>query len=77
VIEMFEAALRQPGWIDDKVPDQFPRGDNKTGSGMVLLEPDSGETHDDRKQGKKRGLSKTVGPGVDPEQLGPKRPKWG
>ena len=24
VIDLFEAAIKQPGWIDDKVADQFP-----------------------------------------------------
>jgi len=29
VIDLFEAALEQPGWIDDKVADQFPRAGGK------------------------------------------------
>ena len=32
VIGMFEEALKQPGWIDDKVADQFPRAGSKNAS---------------------------------------------
>ena len=42
VIELFEVALRQPGWIDDKVADQFPRAGSKNASGIPLSDMDNG-----------------------------------
>jgi hypothetical protein len=36
VIDLFEAALKQPGWIDDKVGDQFPSAGSKNASGIAL-----------------------------------------
>jgi len=71
VIALFKAALEQPGWIDDKVPDQFPRTGGKSGSGMPPPGSDNGSNHDDPNQGRKRGFSKSLG--VDLEQLPAKR----
>ena len=73
VINLFEAALKQSGWIDDKVADQFPRAGSKNASGMHLSEVDKGGNHVNPNQGKKRGISKSLG--VDLEQLPAKRPK--
>jgi hypothetical protein len=73
VIDLFEVALKQPGWIDDKVADQFPRVGSKNASGNPLSEMDNGGNHSNPNQGKKRGLSKSLG--VDLEQLPAKRPK--
>ena len=70
MIVLFEAALEQQGWIDDKVPDQFPRTRSKNGSGVPLPESDNG-VNGGANQGKKRGLSKSLG--VDLEQLPAKR----
>ena len=71
VIDRFEAALKQPGWIDDKVADQFPSAASRGTSGM----PPSGTGGEEGRgnQGKKRGPSKSLV--VDLEQLGAKRPK--
>ena len=71
VIDLFEAALKKPGWTDDKVPDQFPRAGSKGSSGMPLLDVDSGTNHGKPIQGKKRGISKSLG--TDLEQLPAKR----
>ena len=71
VIDLFELALRQPGWVDDKVPDQFPRAGSKNTSGNILSGMGNGEDYGDPNQGKKRGLSKSLGP----EQLSVKRAK--
>ena len=73
VIDLFEAALKQPGWIDDKVADQFPGAGSKNNSGIVLSDIDNGGNQRNPKQGKKRGFSKSLG--VDLEQLPTKRPK--
>ena len=76
VIDLFEAALKQPGWIDDKVADQFPRVGNKNASGNPLSEMDDGTANHGNPghgQSKKRGLSKSLG--IDLEQLPVKRPK--
>ena len=73
VISLFEAALEQPGWIDDKVPDQFPIAGSKNASGMALAETDNWGNHDNPNQGKKRGFSKSLG--IDLEQLPAKRLK--
>ena len=73
VIGLFEEALKQPGWIDDKVADQFPRAGSKNASGIPLLDLDSGDGRCNPNQGKKRGLSKSLG--VDLEQLPAKRAK--
>ena len=61
VIGLFEEALGQPGWIDDKVPDQFPRAGSKNTSGNILSGMDNGEDYGYPNQGKKRGLSKSLG----------------
>lgn len=71
VIDLFETALKRPGWIDDKVADQFPRAGSRSTSGMPLSGTGSGEGRGN--QGKKRGPSKSLG--VDLEQLAAKRPK--
>ena len=73
MIVLFEAALEKPGWIDDKVADQFPRTGGKNGSGMPLSGVDSGANHGNSNQGKKRGISKSLG--SDLEQLPAKRMK--
>jgi hypothetical protein len=73
VIALFEAALDQPGWIDDKVADQFPRAGSKNTSGMVLAETDNRGNCGNPNQGKKRGLSKSLG--IDLEELSAKRLK--
>ena len=73
MIVLFEAALEKPGWIDDKVVDQFPRTGGKNGSRMPLSGVDSGANHGNPNQGKKRGISKSLG--VDLEQLPAKRMK--
>jgi hypothetical protein len=71
VIGLFEAALERPGWIDDKVPDQFPRAGSKNASGVILTETDNNPGNPN--QGKKRGFSKSLG--IDLEQLPAKRLK--
>ena len=73
VIDLFEAALKQPGWIDNKVADQFPRSGSKNASGVSLSDLGNGEGHYEPNQGKKHGLGKSLG--VDLEQLSAKRPK--
>ena len=73
VIGLFEAALERPGWIDDKVPDQFPRAGSKNASGMILTETDNGGNPGNPNHGKKRGFSKSLG--IDLEQLPAKRLK--
>ena len=66
VIDLFEAALQQPGWIDDKVADQFPRTGNKNTSSMA-----DAENRRNPNQGKKRGFTKSLG--TDLEFLPTKR----
>lgn len=61
VINLFEAALKEPGWIDDKVADQFPRTSGKNASSMTLSDLNNGENRRNPNQGKKRGLSKSLG----------------
>jgi hypothetical protein len=75
VIGLFEEALKQPGWIDDKVADQFPRIGSKNTSGIPLSDLDNGAGRCNPNQGKKRGFSKSLG--IDLEQLPAKRPKGG
>ena len=75
VIGLFETALKQPGWIDDKVADQFPRTGGKDTSSMALSNLDNGENRGNPNQGKKRGLSKSLG--IDLEQFPVKQPKGG
>lgn len=78
VIDLFEAALEQPGWIDDKVADQFPRTGSKNASGNPLSDMDNGVAdygNPGQGQSKKRGLSKSLG--IDLERLPAKRPKGG
>jgi hypothetical protein len=71
VINLFKAALEKPDWIDnDRVPDQFPRTGEKSGSGVPALALDNGVNIN---QGKKRGISKSLG--VELEQLTAKRRK--
>jgi hypothetical protein len=65
---LFDAALEQSDWIDDKVGDQFPRVRNKSGCPSGT---DSGANHGDANRGKKRGFSKSSG--TDLEQLSAKR----
>ena len=73
VISLFEAALEQPGWIDDKVADQFPRSGDKNGLGMPPPASGSGANDSDPNRGKKRRPSKS--PAVDLEQVPAKRPR--
>jgi hypothetical protein len=76
VIGLFEEALKQPGWIDDKVADQFPRVGSKNASGIPSSDLDnSGAGRYNPNQGKKRVFSKSLG--IDLEQLSAKRPKGG
>lgn len=71
MIELFKTALEQPGWINDKVEDQFPRARSKNASGVRLSQMGKGTNQDNNNQGKKRGLSKSLG--VDLEELPAKR----
>ena len=71
MIGLFEAALKQPGWIDDKVEDQFPSVGSRSASGIPLSGAGGGEGRGN--QGKKRGPGKSLG--VDLGQLGAERPK--
>ena len=73
VIELFEVALKQPGWIDDKVADQLPRASSKNASGIPLSDVDNGGNCGNPGQGKKRVLSKSAG--TDLGQLPAKRPE--
>jgi len=76
MIGLFEAALEQSGWIDDKVADQFPRVGSKNASRNPLSEMDNGvvnHSNPSQGQGKKRGLSKSLG--IDLERLPTKRAK--
>ena len=74
MIDLFEEALKQPGWIDDKVADQFPEFGTKNASRNPLSEVDNRVVnHGNLDQGKKRGLSKSTG--NDLEQLPAKRQK--
>ena len=61
VIGMFEEALKQPGWIDDKVADQFPRVGSKNASGNLLSDLDNGEGNGNPNQGKKRVSGQSLG----------------
>lgn len=69
VINLFKAALEKPGWINDKVVDQFPRTANRGTSGVRLS--NNGPNRDNANQGKKRGLTQSLG--VDLEELPAKR----
>ena len=71
MIDLFGAALKQPGWIDDKVADQFPSADSRNTPGMPLSNMCNGEGCGN--QGKKRELSESLE--IDLEQLAVKRPK--
>ena len=71
VIDLFKAALEKPGWINDKVIDQFPRVVNRGTSGVRLSEANNEPNRDDANQGKKRGFTKSLG--VDLEGLSAKR----
>jgi len=74
VIDLFEDALKQPGWIDDKVADQFPGFGSKHASGNPLSGVDhEAVNHGNPRQGKKRGPSESLG--FNLEQLPAKRPK--
>ena len=73
IIDLFDTALNQPGWIDDKVADQFPGAGSKNASGITLSDIDNGGNQCNPDQSKKRGFSKSLG--VDLEQLSAKRPK--
>jgi len=75
VIDIFDVALKQPGWIDDKVADQFPGAGSKNTSGITLSDMDNGGNECNPNQSKKRGFSE--GLEADLEQLSAKRPKGG
>ena len=75
MIDLFEAALKQPGWTNDKVPDQFPRAGSKDVSGITPREADNGENHENVNQGKKRGPSRSLG--TDLGKFSAKRAKGG
>ena len=75
VIDLFEAALKQPGWIDDKVADQFPSAASMKALGMDPSELEDGGGYLNPNQGKKRGFTRSLGVDVDLEQLPAKRPK--
>ena len=70
MIDLFKAAVERPGWIDDKVPDQFTKTRGKNGSGVQPAASDNVVVRD-ANQRKKRALSKSLG--VDLEQLPAKR----
>lgn len=61
MIDLLKAALAQPGWVDDKIEDQFPRMGGRSGSGMRPPQMDSGPSHNITNQGKKRVLSNSLG----------------
>ena len=73
VIGLFEAALKQPGWIDDKVADQLPSVASKIALGIPLSNLSNGDCCCNPNKGKKRELGKSLG--TDSEQLPAKRPK--
>ena len=73
VIGLFKGALKQSGWIDDKVEDQFPRMSARSSPGMRLSQMDSEPSHNSTNQGKKRGLSKSIRD--EPERASSKRQK--
>jgi hypothetical protein len=75
VIDLFDAALKQPGWIDDKVADQFPGAGSRNVSVTALSDVDNGGNQCNPNQDKKRGFSKSLG--VDLEQQSAKRLKGG
>ena len=66
VIGLLEMALKQPGWTDDKVADQFPRTGNKNTSSMA-----NAENRHNHNQGKKREFTESLG--TDLEFLPTKR----
>ena len=70
MIDLLEAALKQPGWIDDKVVDQFPRADGNNASGIALSDPDDVDNHNN---GEKHGFSESLG--MDIDQLPVNQPK--
>ena len=57
VIDLFEAALKQLGWINGKVPGQFPGVGSKNASGIAFLDIDDGRTQCNANQGKRCGHS--------------------
>lgn len=61
VVDLFEAALKKPDWIDDKVPDQFPRAGSKNGSGIPLSRSDNEANHNNPNRGEKRGFGRSLG----------------
>lgn len=71
VISLFETALEQPDWIEDKVADQFPRARGKNDSVVPPPASGSGANNGNPSQGKKRGPSKSLA--VDSEQVPAKR----
>ena len=67
VINLFKTALEQPGWINDVVPDQFPRARRKNGLGAPPLGSDNPV------QGRKRRSSRSLAASLEPQAV--KRPK--
>ena len=76
ILRLFEKALEQPGWNNDKVADQFPR---PSGVGASRMAPSEMESVDDRLNvnvGKRGRISESVGGSPDPgSQPLPKRAK--
>ena len=70
MIDMFKRALEQPGWIDDKVVDQYPTPGSKTISGWLFLR-DNGASRVLPTHGKKRGPVRSIMP--DKEEVAVKR----
>ena len=61
VIDLFKTALKQSGWINDVVADQFPRSRRKNGLGV----PPPGS--DNPVQGRKRRSSKSLAASLEPQ----------
>ena len=71
VIDLFKAALDKEGWIEDRVPDQFPRAGARIHSRVPATGLDGEVDCANPNQGKKRGPSKSLG--VHLEQAPAKR----
>ena len=58
MIDLFEATLEKPGWIDNKVQDQFPSAGSKSALGVPLL--GRGGWKGNGNPGKKHRLTKSL-----------------
>jgi len=67
MLRLFEVALKRPGWIDDKVADQFPRAGGVATSRMALPKMDSVDNRADANPAKRRWISKSLGHDLEPE----------